>query len=171
MSITEAELAADERTIYVDYGLGPIRVTYRPSALTPAFEAQAEYSNHPPIQYARAVRDWGVLQNDGTEYPRAEKWLRRLPTAFLRCIAKAITTDLDGDEHVVRDLRRALVTGGSVGYMPWWYPLIRAAKYLGVAPWELARQPRFWRDRALQAEAAELGAKAELAKQAERRRR
>jgi hypothetical protein len=29
------------------------------------------------------------------------------------------------------------------------YALIRAAKYLGVPPWELAQQPRFWHEKAL----------------------
>lgn len=27
---------------------------------------------------------------------------------------------------------------------PSWVPLIRIAKWLGVAPWELAKQPVFW---------------------------
>jgi len=39
--------------------------------------------------------------------------------------------------------------------MPDWYPLIRAARYLGVAPWELATQPIAWQDWALMAENAE----------------
>lgn len=39
--------------------------------------------------------------------------------------------------------------------MPSWYLLIRAAKYLGVPPWELAKMPIFWRDAALAAESAE----------------
>jgi len=28
--------------------------------------------------------------------------------------------------------------------MPDWYTLIKAARYLGVAPWELAEQPTEW---------------------------
>jgi hypothetical protein len=39
--------------------------------------------------------------------------------------------------------------------MPEWYPLIRAARYLGVAPWELQAQPIAWQDMALMAENAE----------------
>ena len=39
--------------------------------------------------------------------------------------------------------------------MPDWYPLVRAAKYLGVAPWELAERPSWWQEVALVAEAAE----------------
>lgn len=39
--------------------------------------------------------------------------------------------------------------------MPEWYPLIRAARYLGVAPWELAQQPRQWMDWANIAQNAE----------------
>lgn len=42
-----------------------------------------------------------------------------------------------------------------MGYCPWWYAHIRAAKYLGVKPWELAEQPKFWREVALMAENAE----------------
>lgn len=33
--------------------------------------------------------------------------------------------------------------------MPDWYPLMRAARYLGVPPWELLDQPLFWREKAL----------------------
>lgn len=33
--------------------------------------------------------------------------------------------------------------------MPEWYPLIKAARYLGVAPWELLEQPAIWVDWAL----------------------
>lgn len=43
-----------------------------------------------------------------------------------------------------------------MGGVPDWYPLIRAARYLGVAPWDLARQPVWWREIALQAERAEI---------------
>lgn len=43
--------------------------------------------------------------------------------------------------------------------MPDWYPLIRAARYLGVPPWELARQPATWMEWALTSEAAEAGAR------------
>jgi hypothetical protein len=48
--------------------------------------------------------------------------------------------------------------------MPDWYPLIKAARYLGVAPWELADQPQVWMAWALTAEAAEIGAQAEIQK-------
>lgn len=36
-----------------------------------------------------------------------------------------------------------------------WYRVIRAAKYLGVAPWDLAAQPMVWVERAETAQAAE----------------
>jgi len=42
--------------------------------------------------------------------------------------------------------------------------LVKAARYLGVAPWELARQPAIWRDWALIAEEAEEHARAAQAK-------
>jgi hypothetical protein len=42
-----------------------------------------------------------------------------------------------------------------MGEMPWWYPLLVAARYLGVAPWELAQQPIFWKRVALQARRSE----------------
>ena len=37
----------------------------------------------------------------------------------------------------------------------WWFHL-RAARYLGVAPWDLAEQPLFWRNIALIAEDVEV---------------
>jgi hypothetical protein len=44
------------------------------------------------------------------------------------------------------------------------YPLFRAAKYLGVAPWVLAEQNIFWQERALFFQSVEQEAEAELAK-------
>lgn len=41
------------------------------------------------------------------------------------------------------------MTQGAVGYFPDWYELIEAARWLHVAPWELAKQPRYWTDVAL----------------------
>ena len=42
-----------------------------------------------------------------------------------------------------------------MGSVPDWYPVLRAAKYLGVAPWALLEQPGDWLQVALDAEAAE----------------
>lgn len=56
-----------------------------------------------------------------------------------------------------------------MGALPDWYVLIRAARYLKVAPWELLKQPQQWQLWASEAEAAE--GKAQQQKQdAEKRR-
>lgn len=54
----------------------------------------------------------------------------------------------------MRALRLALAPGG-LARPPSWYLTMRAARYLGVAPWELMDAPAFWRHAALQAERAE----------------
>lgn len=51
-----------------------------------------------------------------------------------------------------------MVSGGQVGEALDWYVLIRAARYLGVPPWELLGRPVFWRDIAIMSESAELEA-------------
>jgi hypothetical protein len=51
-----------------------------------------------------------------------------------------------------------------MGEQPEWYPLVRAAKYLGVPPWELARQPLYWTEVALAAMDAERRARAHAEK-------
>lgn len=45
--------------------------------------------------------------------------------------------------------------------MPTWYPLVRAARYLGVPPWELAEAEAgpWWTLAAIAAESAEAEAK------------
>jgi hypothetical protein len=48
--------------------------------------------------------------------------------------------------------------------MPEWYPLISAARYMYVAPWELLEQSAVWRDWALIAQSAEAYAQEEKAK-------
>jgi len=54
-------------------------------------------------------------------------------------------------------LRRYLATNGltDTWKCPDWYPVVQAAKYLGVAPWELMQQSIYWRDKALIAMTAE----------------
>jgi hypothetical protein len=56
------------------------------------------------------------------------------------------------------------MTAGEMGACPEWYPLLRAARYLGVAPWQLAERPLVWQEWALTAEAAENEARNELSK-------
>ena len=64
-------------------------------------------------------------------------------------------------------LQRYLLTDGGLGALPDWYPLIRAAKYLGVAPWDLLQQPLFWQQKALLAEKVESAVQDQLQQQAE----
>lgn len=49
--------------------------------------------------------------------------------------------------------------------MPDWYPLLRAARYLNVAPWNLAERNVAWMHIALMAESAENEARDALAHQ------
>ncbi len=51
-----------------------------------------------------------------------------------------------------------------MGSCPEFYPLIKAARYLGVPAWELAAQPKVWMQWALVSEAAENEAEVERAK-------
>lgn len=51
-----------------------------------------------------------------------------------------------------------------MGALPEWYVLLRAARYLQVAPWDLAARPTTWMDWALMAESAENEARAVEAK-------
>lgn len=54
---------------------------------------------------------------------------------------------------------RWLATEGAMCAPPSWWRVVSAARYLGVAPWELARQPTFWTDAAHEAMAAEAHAR------------
>lgn len=42
-----------------------------------------------------------------------------------------------------------------MGECPDWYPLLSAARYLRVAPWDLAQRPVWWMRVAIAAQAAE----------------
>lgn len=57
-----------------------------------------------------------------------------------------------------QELERFLIENGNAGELPWYYPLIKAARFMGVPPWELAKQSIFWQDAALQVEAADSNA-------------
>jgi len=65
-------------------------------------------------------------------------------------------------------LRRFLILGEetSQAWCPDWYPLMRAARYLHVPPWDLLDKPFYWQAWALAAEQAENEAQAELARRA-----
>ena len=52
------------------------------------------------------------------------------------------------------------MTAGELGEAPEVYWTIRAARYLRVAPWELATRPAIWEDLALATERAENYARA-----------
>jgi hypothetical protein len=61
-----------------------------------------------------------------------------------------------------------------MGYIPETYRLFRAAKYIGVSPWELSEQSVFWMNHALEYENIENRASAkrqERASKAARRKR
>ena len=51
--------------------------------------------------------------------------------------------------------------------MPDWYPILRAARYLGVPPWELLEQSSAWMQWAITAEGAENEARNEQARQSQ----
>ncbi len=55
-------------------------------------------------------------------------------------------------------LGRWIATDGLMGKCSESYPLIQAAKYLGVPPWELMKQSVYWRIKALTAMKAEYNA-------------
>jgi len=43
----------------------------------------------------------------------------------------------------------------ATAWCPDWYSLLQAAKYLGVAPWDLMERSVWWRDKAVIAASAE----------------
>lgn len=47
-----------------------------------------------------------------------------------------------------------------MGEAPTWYRVVKAAKYLGVPPWELAQQPMAWVRMAEESQSAEAHAEA-----------
>lgn len=49
-----------------------------------------------------------------------------------------------------------MATDGQMGECPDWFTVVQAARYLGVAPWELLTKPVFWMRAALEAQAAEV---------------
>lgn len=54
-----------------------------------------------------------------------------------------------------RLLTRWLASEGKFGEVPEEYALVQAAKYLGVAPWDLAERPQWWTNLALTFSSAE----------------
>jgi len=53
------------------------------------------------------------------------------------------------------------VTNGLMGSVPEYYPLVTAARYYGVAPWDLATQCVWWEDIAHICRSAEVQSQAE----------
>lgn len=55
-----------------------------------------------------------------------------------------------------------------MGEVPLWYRVIRAAKYLGTPPWDLADQPVTWLEMAEAAQSAEAAAQKSAEQRAKR---
>lgn len=53
-----------------------------------------------------------------------------------------------------------------MGSVPPWYPIVAAARYLGVSPWELENASLLWMHRAIAAQNAEAHAEEMHAKHA-----
>lgn len=62
-----------------------------------------------------------------------------------------------------------LVKDGKAGYAPEEYLLFRAARYVGVAPWELEQQSVYWLNHALKYESIENEAQRMRHERAQRR--
>jgi len=45
-------------------------------------------------------------------------------------------------------IARYLNTDGAAGRIPAWYRLLKAAKYMGVSPWDLSEKTYWWVTRA-----------------------
>lgn len=66
----------------------------------------------------------------------------------------------------MQELKKFLVSGGRYGSMPDYYPLIKAARYLMVAPWDLAERGNCWQEWAFVCESAETQAQNEIQRRA-----
>lgn len=51
-----------------------------------------------------------------------------------------------------RELAKHVETDGAFGEIPEWWNVVQAARYLGVAPWDLLAQPTIWTHIALAAQ-------------------
>jgi hypothetical protein len=58
-----------------------------------------------------------------------------------------------------------------MGDVPPWFSVIKAARWVGVPPWELLTRPRVWMEWALAAEAAEATAQRQANETAVKQRR
>lgn len=56
-----------------------------------------------------------------------------------------------------------------MGSCPDWYTVVQAAKYLGVAPWDLMRQPIYWTEWAIHSNHAEATAQKNQQERQQRR--
>jgi hypothetical protein len=170
MGISMKNVKAATKATTVKWEGEEAKLTYRPSAVTPAMmdEVLMEEENgkgHHALTglLVHVLVDWEVLDDDGEPLP----------------ITSETLSERDSGSHPggygrggsTEALRRWLVTQGQVGFPPYWYRVIRAAKYLGCPPWELSHQPITWLQYAEASMSAEAAAEEAAQKRMERRAR
>lgn len=97
-----SDLLKDRRTVTVDFGDGvSVRLTYRPSGLTPETEdrirefTEARRGGAALIELlSDCLVDWDITDDTGNPLPVSPEVLRRLPLGVLAKLAEAVIQDL-----------------------------------------------------------------------------
>lgn len=145
MPLTLSELRAHSARAVADWDL-PVAFAYRPHLITAAALdrllniAAGGTARRPHRTLARLIAAWDITDN-GLPLPVTPANMRRLPRAVRAALALAIYRDVADAGKASTDLGRWLFHAGQMGEMPDYFPIIRAARYLGVAPWDLAGLP------------------------------
>lgn len=100
MPISLNHIKNDKRSIAIDYNGDTLNLTYKPSELTPAIEAEIreealEGRNDRLIEtVCKMVIQWDLLDEAGEPLPLEPEIVRDLPSAFLYAIQQGCREDM-----------------------------------------------------------------------------
>ena len=149
------KVMATTTEVMVEFGGEQVRVRYFPNKFTPRMQAdlrKQQNGNDNPIGaiapfVAGIVGDWDVT-NGGKKVPPTVDNCMDMPATFLDKVIRTIAEDMSPNPAAAAPSDEGSFTAAEQG-IPEWYRLVRAARYLRVAPWDLADQPTAWQNMAL----------------------
>ena len=163
MPLNLSDLVTKTKSISFEFDNEAVTMEVRVQSITPKMIANLKATqtddNAVSSLLVQLVARWDVM--DGTSpFPLDVDKLSGISMIFQQRCLTEIFASVGEDMGLVKydtvgQFALYLAFNGNTGELPDYYLTVKAARYLGVAPWELMEQFKGWQDAALICESAE----------------